>query len=265
MVFYFSKIKQRNLCGEGKIMNFFSALGLAYLLSIVLISSAAGESELEDCAEIHLAERWGLVPGCYKETELASIDKSKMVFWRLSDKERLNQGKYMQLPAAAIVLKRGSDYKLVKAYCRNYCFAMGNSDPLPEVVLSGESAFYIWAPEKRLSNRHGTTGRIERFKITSLALETISVELDTGYEYSPFRGIGEINGCRYLVFSAIQFYEPDNSVSIPSGYEVIQYPYMQSLSSGCESIGYDQNKLPDVAVRHLNEIISNNIIWVDQF
>lgn len=213
-----------------------SSLATLFLLLLSFPSNAAdcsGENEYSAPAE------WQLIEGCYKKDKLIDTGKGAIYFWRLTDEIRAQHGgEDNNTPAAAIVLEATETKTPIKTYCPHYCWMMANEDYLPQIKALGNEEYAIWAPNNRLAHRHGTKGYIERLELDKLTLGKISPLLDTSKE-SPFQDLIEQENCSYLPFSALRFIEPENGKTIPSGYYVRPFLYLQSLTTECESLSHN--------------------------
>ena len=211
---------------------------------------------------------WKMTDGCYIKNKIASTPKGNIYFWRLTDNIRASQGggNENDLPSAAIVLTSSNTDTLIKSYCPNYCWMMGNGDILPQIEALSGSNYAVWAPDDRLAHRHGTNGYIEILDINTQNIHKISEKLDIRWDTNPaFIGRGKLDQCEFLVFSAIKSYEPPNSEDIAGGYRMVKYPHLQSITEGCKSIGYDGTEKPDEIIQNLNQIINNRLTWIEKF
>jgi hypothetical protein len=214
-------------------------------------------------------DSWGMIEGCYKKDKLVETKKGNVYFWRLWDEVRKEHGgKISEVSAAALVLERDNNKNnLIKAYCPDYCWAMGNTDPLPQIgALQDGNKYAIWAPGKRLSNRHGTEGYIEIFDADTFKFSRLSKKLNSHHsKKNPMVGVAKVHDCTYLVFSAIALYTSANSNTTPGGYSLVESPVLQSLTPRCSSIGYDALENPDDGDLDLVKEVEGELTWLVKY
>ena len=188
--------------------------------------------------------------GCYIKTKLVDLPDGDINFWRLAEDLRVAQGTMdrtdINNPSAALVYEpRDKIPHILKSYCYDSCFLPGGADPLDTIQIKplNDSEYIVWAPDDPYASRNGAAGYIEILNIDSWSLTKINRwRLHTVGGNKPLLGVGKIDQCEYLFFSAAAYYSPEDE-TIPGGYMVLDYPYFQSLDKNCKSIGIN----PDYA------------------
>lgn len=201
----------------------------------------------------------GLVMGCYEKDKIAETSKGDIYFWRLNDRTRTAFGGWESPPSAALILDSGKDWvekeDILKAYCPNGCWVSGNGDPLPEVLKIDDNRYAVWAPDNRMSHRHGADGHIEILDLQYRSLTSLGKELTIGWDHDKALSLGEYQGCRYVVAHAMEFFDP--GYPVPSGYFTVRYPHFQPLDENCNGYTYNGDVDPETVVPELEKKLEN--------
>jgi len=183
---------------------------------------------------------WGIYQACYERDRLIDTPEGGIWFWRLNDSNRSAVGGLKTTYAAALVLDDDQGKReLLKAYCPNGCWVPGNEDPLPQVLRVSDSKYAVWAPDKRMSNRHGTDGFIELLDLEHTTLAPYRKKISVRYETEKPMTLATDGERAAIHFKAIKFVD---TPSAPSGYTVEEHLHTQLI--GQDPMQYTLNSLP---------------------
>lgn len=196
---------------------------------------------------------WNLLDVCYETDLLIRTERGEIWFWRPNDRERKELEGTATPPAAALVLKTDQKEELVYRYCPNGCWAAENIDPLPKIIKIRKKQYAVWAPDNRLSNRHGTSSKIELLNITDLSLKPISDEIYIHwYEEDPL-SIDYTEGT-FITVKAIKFDESED----PDSVEYTTEKYLHKVDVSLPPYYYQEDRIHPLVIEEFIGWISDS-------